>query len=39
MKNWPKFDHNGDLPVGIHEATLADQAGQNTTWNSRGDQR
>ena len=22
MKNWPEFDHNGDLPVGIHEATL-----------------
>ena len=24
MKNWPEFDHNGDLPVGIHEATLDD---------------
>lgn len=22
MKNWPEFNHNGDLPVGIHEATL-----------------
>jgi predicted nucleotidyltransferase len=22
MKNWPEFDHNGDLPVGIYEATL-----------------
>src|SRR5215210_4813201 len=24
MKQWPEFDSNGDLPVGIHQATLAD---------------
>lgn len=24
MKNWPDFDDKGDLPVGIHQATLAD---------------
>ena len=24
MKQWPEFDKNGDLPVGIHRATLAD---------------
>ena len=24
MKQWPKFDSNGDLPVGIHQATLAE---------------
>jgi len=24
MKHWPEFDHNGDLPAGIHEATLAE---------------
>lgn len=22
MKKWPEFDSNGDLPVGIHQATL-----------------
>ena len=22
MKKWPTFDNNGDLPVGIHQATL-----------------
>ena len=22
MKRWPEFDSNGDLPVGVHEATL-----------------
>jgi hypothetical protein len=22
MKIWPEFDNNGDLPVGIHHATL-----------------
>ncbi len=22
MKKWPEFNHNGDLPVGIHQATL-----------------
>ena len=24
MKKWPAFDNNGDLPVGIHQATLAE---------------
>lgn len=24
MKQWPEFDHNGDLPVGNHQATLAE---------------
>ncbi len=24
MKHWPEFDKNGDLPVGIHQATLAE---------------
>ena len=24
MKQWPEFDKNGDLPVGIHQATLAE---------------
>lgn len=24
MKNWPKFNENGDLPPGIHQATLRD---------------
>ena len=23
MKKWPAFDNDGDLPVGIHQATLA----------------
>lgn len=23
MKKWPEFDDDGDLPVGIHQATLA----------------
>ena len=22
MKHWPEFDENGDLPVGIHQATF-----------------
>ena len=22
MKEWPEFDSNGDLPIGIHQATL-----------------
>ena len=22
MKKWPEFDDNGDLPAGIHQATL-----------------
>lgn len=22
MKEWPEFDDNGDLPVGIHQATI-----------------
>jgi hypothetical protein len=22
MKVWPEFDHNGDLPIGVHPATL-----------------
>jgi len=22
MKKWPVFDDNGDLPVGIHQATI-----------------
>ncbi len=24
MKKWPEFDNNGDLPIGIHQATLAE---------------
>ena len=24
MKKWPAFDNNGDLPIGIHQATLAE---------------
>ena len=24
MKRWPEFDPNGDLPVGVHEATLTE---------------
>ena len=24
MKKWPEFDSNGDLPIGIHQATLAE---------------
>lgn len=24
MKKWPEFDDNGDLPVGIYQATLAE---------------
>jgi hypothetical protein len=24
MKEWPDYDDNGDLPVGIHQATLAE---------------
>ncbi len=24
MKKWPEFDNNGDLPVGIHQATLTE---------------
>ena len=24
MKKWPAFDNDGDLPVGIHQATLAE---------------
>ena len=24
MKKWPEFDDNGDLPLGIHQATLAE---------------
>ena len=24
MKQWPAFDADGDLPVGIHQATLAE---------------
>lgn len=24
MKNWPKFNNNGDLPKGIHKASLSD---------------
>ena len=24
MKKWPEFDNYGDLPVGIHQATLAE---------------
>ena len=24
MNKWPKFDNNGDLPVGIHQATLTE---------------
>ncbi len=24
MNQWPEFDKNGDLPIGIHRATLAE---------------
>ena len=24
MKKWPSFDNNGDLPIGIHQATLTE---------------
>jgi hypothetical protein len=24
MKKWPEFDNNGDLPAGIHQATLTE---------------
>jgi hypothetical protein len=24
VKNWPEFNENGDLPAGIHQATLAE---------------
>ena len=24
MKEWPEFDSNGDLPIGIHQATLTE---------------
>ena len=24
MKDWPDFNDNGDLPLGIHQATLAE---------------
>lgn len=24
MKKWPEFDNNGDLPTGIHQATLSE---------------
>jgi len=24
MKQWPEFDNNGDLPVGIHQGTLVE---------------
>ena len=24
MKKWPEFDSNGDLPIGIHQATLTE---------------
>lgn len=24
MKEWPKFNESGDLPIGIHRATLAE---------------
>lgn len=24
MKKWPAFDNDGDLPIGIHQATLAE---------------
>ncbi len=24
MKKWPAFDSNGDLPIGIHQATLTE---------------
>jgi len=24
MKKWPRFNKNGDLPRGIHEASLSD---------------
>ena len=24
MKTWPEFDNNGDLPGGIHQATLTE---------------
>ena len=24
MKQWPGFDHSGDLPIGVHQATLSE---------------
>lgn len=27
MKEWPEFNESGDLPVGIHRATLAEVMG------------
>jgi hypothetical protein len=27
MKNWPEFNEHGDLPVGIHQATLTEVIG------------
>jgi hypothetical protein len=27
MKEWPKFNESGDLPIGIHRATLAEVIG------------
>ncbi len=24
MKKWPAFDNNGDLPIGVHQATLTE---------------
>jgi hypothetical protein len=24
MKRWPDFNPTGDLPIGVHEATLSD---------------
>lgn len=28
MKEWPDFDNDGDLPVGIHQATLSEVVGR-----------
>jgi hypothetical protein len=27
MKEWPEFNESGDLPIGIHPATLAEVIG------------
>jgi predicted nucleotidyltransferase len=33
MKKWPEFDDNGDLPVGIHQGTLAEVLQHFSTGN------
>ena len=42
MKKWPEFDNNGDLPVGIHQATLTEvlqHVGVGTVQRERVGQR